>query len=147
MKNLNQTKNKFLITRRQNTNPCNTPLNQQEEFKDIMALAQKMYEYKDYFDNAKFCRNKKQIKKFETIVDFFERFVAHNGGKIVDISTDFTHENADITIEFWVVDLRNEWLQEYCEVLKLADMVDMEAHLDGKVCIDVTVRNVQEIIF
>lgn len=113
-----------------------------EDFEFVKNLAEKIQPYIEDFKKIKHKPNNANLNKLITVIDFCNRFINYNGGNIVKITPNLTGNNVDIVMEFNLIGFRNKWLAELIEILKLVDYIDIDASIDGTVCVDLTIKDV-----
>lgn len=87
--------------------------------------------------------NQAQMEKFIDVLDFFRDMVSDDSdGEITDIDLAPKEENGGITATFIVFDVYGENVKRYCDVMRHCSAIGIEARLNDKICISVTVPEV-----
>ncbi len=86
--------------------------------------------------------NQPQMDKLVDIVKFFMTMTEKLSGKLEPVKLTPREEHGDITATFLVFDLCGSDIERFCDVVRHASAITIDATADCRVCISITVPNV-----
>lgn len=93
-------------------------------------------------ERLNYCVNYTQFEKLDKIIKFFNGYIKDCGGAIQSVLLTPQEIHGGLTANFGVFDISGDQVAKFCDVLKDASAVSIDATLDGEVCISLTVPDV-----
>lgn len=83
--------------------------------------------------------NRPQWLKMVEVLDYFQRLAKKSNGVVepCEVAPKFLH--GGVTASFTVVDIQEDDIPEFCKALLKTNAITIDATIDGKVCISVSI--------
>lgn len=110
--------------------------------KIVKAFGEQYIDVLEKAEALNYCVNYTQFEKLDKIIKFFNGYIKESGGAIESVLLTPQEIHGGLTANFGVFDISGKEVAQFCEVLKEASAVSIDATLDNRICISITVPDV-----